>query len=97
MAETERVLVETKGLAPDNARVFVDQIKATFPDGEIDHGKYVRLIDELTGNDPDDLIHLAAAIAEHVDVIMTNNVDDFVKAVVPSPFRRPEIMPPDEY
>ena len=33
LAETERVLVETKGLAPHDARVFVDQIKATFSDG----------------------------------------------------------------
>ena len=30
-------------------------------------------------------------------MIMTNNVDDFVKAVVPSRFRRPTIMRPDEY
>ena len=89
--------VETKGLAPDSARVFVDQIKVTFPNGEIDHGKYVKLIDELTGNDPDDLIHLAAAIAGHVDVIMTNNVDDFVNATIPFSYRRPAIMRPDEY
>jgi hypothetical protein len=51
----------------------------------------------LTGPDPDDLLHLAAAIEARCDVVLTNNTDDFTKAKVSDGRRVPAILTPDQF
>ena len=77
LAEVERVLVEHKGLSAVNAAVFGAQVRATAPAGRIDPASYRHLIAMMTGPDPDDHVHAAAARGGYVDVLLTNNVADF--------------------
>lgn len=61
--EIERVLVRERGLSTTKAATYVGHVASTFPDGEIARSIYHDLIDQLSGPDPDDLVHLAAVIA----------------------------------
>ena len=81
--KVERVLVQMKGLRPSKAALFVQETERTFPEGEIRRHDYAEIIGQLSGPDPDDLTHLAAAIAGNVDIVLTANVRDFATAIVP--------------
>lgn len=95
--EVERVLVRSKGLRPGKAALFVQEIAGTFPDGEIYRDDYAAIIGQLSGPDPDDLTHLAAAIGGNIDIVLTANVRDFSTATVPIGFHRPAIQKPDDF
>jgi predicted nucleic acid-binding protein len=82
LAEVERVLVERKGLSAANAAVFGAQVRATAPRGRIDPAVYRPLIAAMTGPDPGDHVHAAAARAGRADVLLTSNVVDFPVADV---------------
>lgn len=77
LAEVERVLVERKGLSARSAAVFGEQVRATAPAGRIDFAVYDTLVAAMTGPDPDDHVHAAAARGGRVDVLLTSNVADF--------------------
>jgi hypothetical protein len=82
LAEVERVLVERKGLSAANAAVFGAQVRATAPAGRIDPAAYQDLVAEMTGPDPGDHVHAAAARGGRADVLLTSNVADFPAADV---------------
>ena len=82
LTEVERVLVERKGLSAANAAVFGAQVRATAPEGRIDPAAYQHLIAAMTGPDPDDHVHAAAARGGSADVLLTGNVADFPAADV---------------
>jgi hypothetical protein len=44
----------------------------------------IELASLLTGNDPDDLLHLAAAMEAGCDVVLTNNTRDSRRPLFPS-------------
>jgi hypothetical protein len=90
-------LLRTGGLSPSKATTFARQIAETFPDGELHRSAYEDIINTLSGPDPDDLVHLAAAIAGEADVVVTFNVGDFASATAPAGVRVPLVMHPDDY
>jgi hypothetical protein len=77
LAEVERVLVERKGLTAQHAAVFGAQVRATAPAGRIDPAAYQHLVAAMTGPDPGDHVHAAAARGARADVLLTSNVTDF--------------------
>jgi predicted nucleic acid-binding protein len=77
LAEVERVLVEHKGLTARNAAVFGEQVRATAPGGRLEPADYRPLVAAMTGPDPGDHVHAAAARGGRVDVLLTGNVADF--------------------
>jgi predicted nucleic acid-binding protein len=95
--EIERVLVQNKGLEPIKAALFIQEIASTFSGGEIKKADYSNVGGQLSGPDPDDLVHLAAAIAGNVDTVMTSNVRDFSTAVLPAGLCGPDIKRPDDF
>lgn len=93
--EIERVLVEHKGLAADKANVFRDAVAANAIRA-VHPADYEALAANLAGPDPDDLWHLAAAVAAGATVIVTENTTDFTRARVPDGFAMPRVATPDE-
>ena len=82
LTEVERVLVERKGLSAANAAVFGAQVRATAPEGRIDPAAYQHLIAAMTGPDPGDHVHAAAARGGSADVLLAVVVADFPAADV---------------
>lgn len=80
MAELERIAVAVKGLAPVKARVFIEQIKATAPDGRVDPSSYNNFVNQMVGRDPDDHVFSAAIQGGKIDVLLTENIVDFPQA-----------------
>lgn len=76
LAEVERVLVEDKGLTSARAAYFCRCIREEFADEEVRREDYEHLVDTMTGKDPDDHAHAAAARVA-ATVLLTFNVDDF--------------------
>jgi predicted nucleic acid-binding protein len=93
--ETERVLVEYKGLPQEKAATFASQVRE-LAEQHVPRSRYMSLAGRLTGPDPVDLLHLAAAIEAGADYVVTNNTRDFINAVVPAETASPTIVTPDE-
>jgi predicted nucleic acid-binding protein len=72
-----------------------DSMREAVPDWEVPEAAWRSLVDGLKLPDPDDLHVLAAAIAAHVDCIVTINLDDFPAEAV-APFRI-EVVDPDRF
>jgi predicted nucleic acid-binding protein len=96
LIEIERVLIEVKGLAPEKAKIFTKAVASNSAQ-VVSNAQYIELSSLLTGPDPDDLLHLAAAMEAGCDVVLTNNTDDFTKAKVPDGRRVPAILTPDQF
>jgi predicted nucleic acid-binding protein len=96
LTEIERVLIEVKGLAAEKAKVFTQAVASNSAQ-VVSNAQYIELASLLTGPDPDDLLHLAAAMEAGCDVVLTNNIDDFTKAKVPDGRRVPAILTPDQF
>lgn len=77
LAEVERVLVEHKGLPPEQAAYFCSCIREAFPEGEIERAAYADLILSRTGKDPDDHVHSAAAVGGGATVLISANTRDY--------------------
>lgn len=82
LGEVERVLVEKKGLHPVKASLFGRQVQRSAPDGRAEPAAYLPLVAAMTGSDPDDHVHAAAARAGRADVVLTNDLDGFPAADV---------------
>jgi predicted nucleic acid-binding protein len=96
LSEIERVLIESKGISSEKANVFVAAVASNAAQVAAKAG-YVELAGEFTGPDPDDLLHLAAAVQTGCDILLTNNYRDFTKAVVPERFVVPTILTPEQF
>lgn len=93
--EIERVLVARKGLEADKAGVFREQVEAVACRA-IRRAQYRPLAAKLSGPDPDDLLHLAAAVESGADAVMTWNLADFAGVKFPTVASQVEIETPDE-
>jgi predicted nucleic acid-binding protein len=95
LSEIERVLINSKGLALEKAKVFTNAVAANAT-RVATRSEYQQLTAALSGPDSDDLLHLAAAIVSNCDVLLTNNIRDFTKAFVPDGQRVPTILTPEQ-
>ena len=93
--EVERVLVNTKRLPPEKAKIFRDAVEANAAQ-VMRKAQYNSLAQKLNGPDADDLYHIAAAIEAGADFIVTNNTRDFITTRIPDGTETPEIVTPDE-
>lgn len=75
--EFSRKLVEKRQWSPERAEGLVRRFMAAAPDGRIDPVLYLHLIPHMHGHDADDHVLSAAARGGGVDVILTENIDDF--------------------
>lgn len=75
--EWERVIVRERHRSPDAAAAITATIRQFFADTRIPGESYRELIDEVDGPDPDDNVHMAAAVAGQVESLVTWNGTDF--------------------
>jgi predicted nucleic acid-binding protein len=75
--EWERVIVREQRRTQATAASLTTAIREFFADSKIDLSAYEHLIADMPGNDPDDHHHMAAAIAGHATVLITENIKDF--------------------
>ena len=76
--EWERVIVEGQRRSPDAAAAITAAIREFFADTRIPPESYRDLTSEVDGPDPDDNVHMAAAVAGRVNAIVTWNEKDFI-------------------
>jgi predicted nucleic acid-binding protein len=76
--EWERVIVESQRRSPDAAAAITATIREFFADTCIPADSYRNLVSAVDGPDPDDNVHMAAAVAGRVEVIITWDEKDFV-------------------
>lgn len=77
LAEWERVIVREQRRSAASAAAITAAIRDFFADCEVRESAYVHLIAQMPGDDPDDRVHMAAAIAGGAEVIVTWNQSDF--------------------
>jgi excisionase family DNA binding protein len=75
--EWERVIVRRDRRSPDAASAITATIREFFADTQIPAESYRGLIAKVDGPDPDDNVHMAAAVAGHVETLVTWNSSDF--------------------
>lgn len=75
--ELVRVWVRNGARSADSARSVTNQIRAVFPDGQVDRSSYEHLVHDMPGEDPDDHPHAAAAVSVAPSVLLTANIADF--------------------
>jgi predicted nucleic acid-binding protein len=75
--EWERVIVREQRRSPDAAAALTATVREFVSDGKIPDEAYQHLVPEVDGPDPDDRLHMAAAVGGHAEVIVTWNLPDF--------------------
>jgi predicted nucleic acid-binding protein len=93
--EWERVIIREQRRTSETAISVTSAIREFFADCRILPESYAHLVDQMPGNDPDDHVHMAAAVAAGVDALVTANRADFPT----DPLRKlgVEVMGPDAY
>ena len=61
-----------------SAAAITAAIREYFADSEVLEPEYAHLIAQMPGKDPDDRVHMAAAVAGHAAAIVTWNLADFL-------------------
>lgn len=77
LAEWQRVIVREGHRSPESAEKIADLIRAGFASSLVPEHSYRQHLHKLDGPDPDDLHHMAAAIAADADTLITWNLADF--------------------
>ena len=95
LAEWERVIVREERRSAASAASITAAIREFFPDSEVRAAEYLGLVERMPGDDPDDRLHMAAALAGRASAIITWNRSDFPAA----PLARLglQVTGPDEY
>jgi excisionase family DNA binding protein len=75
--EWERVIVRERHRSPDAAAAITATIRQFFADTRIPTESYRDLVAEVDGPDTDDNVHMAAAVAGQVELLVTWNGNDF--------------------
>jgi len=75
--EWERVIVRRGRRSPDAAAAITATIREFFADTQIPAETYRGLIAEAVGPDPDDSVHMAAAVAGQAETLVTWDAADF--------------------
>jgi predicted nucleic acid-binding protein len=77
LAEWERVIVREQRRSAASAAEITAAIREYFAESEVPEPAYANLIGQMPGNDLDDRVHMAAAIAGGAEAIVTWNQADF--------------------
>jgi excisionase family DNA binding protein len=93
--EWERVIVEGQRRSPDAAAAITAAIREFFADTRIPAESYRDLVSDVDGADPDDNVHMAAAVAGQVEAIVTWNEKDFACDFIKN--HAVTVMNPDAY
>lgn len=75
--EWQRVIVREGRRSTEAAALIAGHIRIGFSDSCVPEDHYKHLLAEIDGPDPDDVHHMAAAIAGNADTLITWNLDDF--------------------
>lgn len=75
--EWQRVIVREGRRSTEAAALIAGHIRIGFSDSCVPEDQYKHLLAEIDGPDPDDVHHMAAAIAGNADTLITWNLDDF--------------------
>jgi len=78
--EWERVVVREQRRSPQGAVSITKAIREYFPENYIPEDSYQHLVAQLSGPDPDDLHHIAAAVAGGASTLVTWSLADFPAA-----------------
>lgn len=95
LRELEGVWVRKGARSEESARSICDLIRSGFPDGEIAREQYTELVEAMSGPDPDDHAHAAAAASVAPSVLLTANLADFPNEDMAP--RRVRVEHPDDY
>lgn len=95
LAEWERVIVREQRRSAASAAAITAAIREYFPDSEVPESAYIHLVAQMPGDDPDDRVHMAAAIAGGAETIVTWNQADF--PAEPLAAHGVRVCTPDEY
>ena len=95
LAEWERVIVREQRRSAAAAAAITAAIRECFAEGEVPESAYAHLVAQMPGGDPDDRIHMAAAIAGGAEAIITWNQADFPAG--PLADHGVRVCRPDEY
>jgi predicted nucleic acid-binding protein len=77
LAEWERVIVRQERRSAASAASITAAIREFFPDSEVSEAEYLHLVKNMPGDDPDDRLHMAAALAGGASAVITWNRSDF--------------------
>jgi predicted nucleic acid-binding protein len=95
LAEWERVIVREQRRPAASAASVTAAIGQYFADSEVPETAYAHLIKQMPGDDPDDRVHMAAAIAGRAEAIITWNTADYPAEALAAHGVR--VCGPDEY
>ncbi len=95
LAEWERVIVREHRRSTASAAAITAAIGECFADSEVPESAYTHLVAQMPGDDPDDRVHMAAAIAGDATAIVTWNRADF--PAEPLAGHGIRVCTPDEY
>jgi predicted nucleic acid-binding protein len=80
LEEWERVIVRSGRRSVTSAAAVTAAVRKFFPDSEVPFDDYAGLIAGMPGDDPDDRVHSAAAVAGRATHLVTHNLADFPAA-----------------
>ena len=95
LTEWERVIVREQRRSAASAAAITAAIREYFADSEVPELSYAHLLRQMPGDDPDDRVHMAAAIAGGATTIVTWNHADFPAEALASHGVR--VCTPDDY
>ena len=95
LAEWERVIVREQRRSAASAASVTAAIRECFAEFEVFESDYADLVADLPGDDPDDRLHMAAAIVGGAEAIVTWNRVDFPAG--PLAARGVRVCDPDEH
>lgn len=93
--EWERVIVRSGRRSVSSAAAITAAVRKFFPDSEVPFDSYADLVAGMPGKDPDDRVHMAAAVAGRATHIVTHNLADFPAARLAE--HGVTVMDPDTY
>ena len=82
LAEWRRVVLRTRPDSTTRVDSLTAAIRAAFAATRVPEEDFMHLVPELSGPDPNDIVHMAAAIAGRATVLVTNNLPDFPAPVL---------------
>jgi predicted nucleic acid-binding protein len=95
LGEWEEVVTRDRRRTKATARSITRSIREAFADSEVPAADYLPLVPGMPGNDPDDHVHMAAAIAGAASTIVTWNLKDFPAEALAE--HGLEVLDPDTY
>jgi predicted nucleic acid-binding protein len=95
LAEWERVIVRQERRSAASAASITAAIREFFPDSAVNETEYLHLVKNMPGDDPDDRLHMAAALAGGASAVITWNRSDFPAEPLARLGLR--VVDPDEY